>query len=98
VHHSSDPVHFNKNLGSCLAVWDWVFGTLHVPAKTPGRLRFGVETQGRDAQSITEAYLTPFQRAAARIAPRALTGRLEGNAASSAGADADPGPRELNAI
>ena len=30
VHHSTNPVHFNKNLGSCLAVWDWLFGTLHV--------------------------------------------------------------------
>ena len=24
VHHSNNPVHFNKNLGSCLAVWDWM--------------------------------------------------------------------------
>src|ERR1051325_6747887 len=27
VHHSTDPAHFNKNMGSCLAVWDWMFGT-----------------------------------------------------------------------
>jgi len=43
VHHSANPAHFNKNLGSCLAVWDWMFGTLHVPAKAPERLNFGVE-------------------------------------------------------
>ncbi len=36
VHHSTNPIHFNKNLGSCLAIWDWLFGTLHVPAKTSG--------------------------------------------------------------
>jgi sterol desaturase/sphingolipid hydroxylase (fatty acid hydroxylase superfamily) len=22
IHHSTNPVHFNKNLGSCLALWD----------------------------------------------------------------------------
>jgi sterol desaturase/sphingolipid hydroxylase (fatty acid hydroxylase superfamily) len=27
IHHSSNPAHFNKNLGSCLALWDWMFGT-----------------------------------------------------------------------
>ena len=32
IHHSSNPAHFNKNLGSCLALWDWMFGTLHVPS------------------------------------------------------------------
>ena len=34
VHHSTNPIHFNKNLGSCLAVWDWLFGTLHVSGQT----------------------------------------------------------------
>jgi sterol desaturase/sphingolipid hydroxylase (fatty acid hydroxylase superfamily) len=64
VHHSNNPVHFNKNLGSCLAVWDWLFGTLYVPARTPERLTFGVEADGRDAQTISEAYLASFSRAA----------------------------------
>ena len=69
VHHSTNPVHFNKNLGSCLAVWDWVFGTLHIPAKAPERLVFGVEPNGRDAQTITEAYLASFPRAVEAIRP-----------------------------
>ena len=33
VHHSGNPKHFNKNFGSCLALWDWMFGTLYVPAE-----------------------------------------------------------------
>ena len=33
VHHSTNPTHFNKNLGSCLAIWDWLFGTLYVPSR-----------------------------------------------------------------
>ena len=28
VHHSDNPKHFDKNFGSCLALWDWMFGTL----------------------------------------------------------------------
>ena len=64
VHHSANPAHFNKNLGSCLAVWDWMFGTLHVPAKAAERLNFGVEAHGRDVQTITEAYVASFPRAA----------------------------------
>jgi sterol desaturase/sphingolipid hydroxylase (fatty acid hydroxylase superfamily) len=43
IHHSRNPAHFNKNLGSCLALWDWMFGTLYVPAAAPEKLEFGVE-------------------------------------------------------
>ncbi len=41
VHHSTDPKHFNKNFGSCLALWDWIFGTLYVPGKEREALTFG---------------------------------------------------------
>jgi sterol desaturase/sphingolipid hydroxylase (fatty acid hydroxylase superfamily) len=42
IHHSADPTHFGKNLGSFLGVCDWAFGTLHVPQKTRPALTFGV--------------------------------------------------------
>jgi sterol desaturase/sphingolipid hydroxylase (fatty acid hydroxylase superfamily) len=67
IHHSNNPVHFNKNLGSCLAIWDWLFGTLYIPQKSPEKLQFGVEPAGQDAQTITEAYLTSFGRAAGTL-------------------------------
>jgi len=73
VHHSNNPVHFNRNLGSCLAIWDWLFGTLHLPAKEPERLSFGVAPSGRDEQTITEAYIAPVYRAARGLTPRAAT-------------------------
>ena len=41
VHHSDNPAHFNRNLGSCLAIWDWMFGTLYVPEKQREKLHFG---------------------------------------------------------
>jgi sterol desaturase/sphingolipid hydroxylase (fatty acid hydroxylase superfamily) len=67
VHHSSDPAHFNKNLGSCLAVWDWMFGTLYVPGRQSERLRFGVDAGDASVHTVTGTYLTPVSRAAARV-------------------------------
>jgi hypothetical protein len=52
---------------SCLAIWNWLFGTLHLPAKERERLSFGVEPTGRDEQTITEAYIAPVHRAAAHV-------------------------------
>jgi sterol desaturase/sphingolipid hydroxylase (fatty acid hydroxylase superfamily) len=63
IHHSTNPVHFNKNLGSCLAVWDWLFGTLHVPAREREKLSFGVAPVEHGAHTITGEFLAPFGRA-----------------------------------
>ena len=45
VHHWANPKHFNKNFGSCLALWDWMFGTLYAPEKTREPLTFGFPGQ-----------------------------------------------------
>jgi sterol desaturase/sphingolipid hydroxylase (fatty acid hydroxylase superfamily) len=63
IHHSTNPVHFNKNLGSCLALWDWIFGTLHLPAKSREKLTFGVEPAYADAHTINGEFVAPFVRA-----------------------------------
>ncbi len=68
IHHSNDPAHFDKNLGSCLAIWDWLFGTLYVPAKQPEALTFGVKEGEADMHSLSELSIAPVQRAAAHIA------------------------------
>lgn len=64
IHHSTNPLHFNRNLGSCLALFDWLFGTLHVPARTREKLTFGVEPAHADANTITGEFLSPVARAA----------------------------------
>lgn len=33
IHHSTDPAHHGKNFGAMTPLWDWLFGTLHMPAK-----------------------------------------------------------------
>lgn len=68
IHHSNNPIHFDKNLGSCLAIWDWLFGTLYVPKKEPEALTFGVKVGEADMHSLSELSIAPVQRAAAHIA------------------------------
>ena len=70
IHHSTNPAHFNKNLGSCLAVWDWMFGTLHIPAAEREVLEFGVESDRRDAHTIWGELIAPFGRARRHLKPR----------------------------
>jgi sterol desaturase/sphingolipid hydroxylase (fatty acid hydroxylase superfamily) len=68
VHHSANPKHFNKNYGSCLALWDWMFGTLYVPAKQREPLVFGV-TDHQNAHTVKGALVDPFVKAAGHLKP-----------------------------
>lgn len=63
VHHSGDPKHFNKNFGSCLALWDWMFGTLYVPGKQREAISFGFADR-RDAHTVKGELLNPLLDAA----------------------------------
>src|SRR4051812_37176088 len=51
VHHSSDSTLHNRNFGTALALWDWMFGTLHVPAREE-RFSFGLTPVARAATSF----------------------------------------------
>jgi sterol desaturase/sphingolipid hydroxylase (fatty acid hydroxylase superfamily) len=33
IHHSVEARHFNKNFGALSPLWDWLFGTLYMPAR-----------------------------------------------------------------
>jgi sterol desaturase/sphingolipid hydroxylase (fatty acid hydroxylase superfamily) len=70
IHHSTNPVHFNKNMGSCLAIWDWMFGTLHVPSPRREKLTFGVEPKLGNPHSVTGALIAPVGHALALLDPR----------------------------
>lgn len=70
LHHSSNPEHFNKNMGSCLAMWDWMFGTLHVPSRQREAFSFGLGEEGRQDHTIRGELIAPFYRAV-----QALSGR-----------------------
>ncbi|QUD90479.1 sterol desaturase family protein [Phenylobacterium montanum] len=70
IHHSADPAHFGKNLGSCLAVYDWLFGTLRIPAKAREPIVYGVEAGEEAPHTITGGLITPFVRALESLAPK----------------------------
>jgi sterol desaturase/sphingolipid hydroxylase (fatty acid hydroxylase superfamily) len=68
VHHSDNPKHFNKNYGSCLALWDWMFGTLYVPQKAREKLTFGFAGEP-DAHTVKGELVTPLVNAAGHLKP-----------------------------
>jgi len=71
IHHSNDPRHYGSNLGSCLAVWDLMFGTLRQPAPDDKVLKFGAEPEpdGSSSHSATSSLVAPFGRALALLWP-----------------------------
>ncbi len=61
IHHSKDPKHYNKNFGTNLSIWDWMFGTLYTTSAEQEKLEFGIE--GHDNQGYNTIYgitLKPF--------------------------------------
>jgi sterol desaturase/sphingolipid hydroxylase (fatty acid hydroxylase superfamily) len=70
IHHSVDPAHFNRNLGSTLAVWDWLFGTLVIPERRRQKLTFGV-TGYEAPHTFKGAVVDPFVHAADSLSARA---------------------------
>ena len=67
LHHSANPVHFDKNLGFALALWDWAFGTLAIPAKTREPIVFGIGDEGAPFRSTLSALVAPCARAAGHM-------------------------------
>jgi hypothetical protein len=68
LHHSSDPVHFDKNFGASLALWDWLFGTLHIPQRQNEHIRFGTHGDAHLKRFIPSV-LYPFRYAISRLIP-----------------------------
>ena len=63
VHHSTNPKHFDKNLGYCLSVFDWAFGTLYVPRKGE-KFAFGLGHKDSALETALGSMVAPFGRAA----------------------------------
>jgi len=59
IHHSAHTNHFNKNFGSCLALFDRLFGTFHMPSTKRETLRFGVDDAEAHPHGVRASLLTP---------------------------------------
>jgi sterol desaturase/sphingolipid hydroxylase (fatty acid hydroxylase superfamily) len=66
VHHSTNPKHFDKNLGYCLSIWDWAFGTLYVPKKGE-KFSYGLGHEDTALETAIGSMIAPVGRAGAII-------------------------------
>jgi len=66
AHHSADAAQHDRNFATVFALWDWMFGTLYLPAKGE-RFRFGVdEHPGAEAAAAPAPPAPVLPRAPAR--------------------------------
>mgnify|MGYP001221853377 CR=1 FL=1 len=59
IHHSTKTTHFNKNMGSKFAIWDYLFGTL-VLSKSTSRINFGIPKEDLNYNSFSANLFNPF--------------------------------------
>lgn len=59
IHHSINEKHYNKNMGSKLAIWDWMFGTLVYSGKTKS-IRYGIKDIEHNYQGFWHNIIKPF--------------------------------------
>jgi sterol desaturase/sphingolipid hydroxylase (fatty acid hydroxylase superfamily) len=67
LHHSTDPAHFNCNLGASLAIWDWLVGSLLMPPVQPPGLAFGVSGHRHDPHGVIGLVVDPAVNAVAAL-------------------------------
>jgi sterol desaturase/sphingolipid hydroxylase (fatty acid hydroxylase superfamily) len=59
LHHSVDVKHHDKNFGAALAIWDYVFGSLHHSVEIDD-LKLGIDNQERDFNRLSTLYFSPI--------------------------------------
>jgi len=74
VHHSTNPAHYDTNLGYCLSIFDWMFGTLYVPKKGE-KFEYGLGHEDHALETVTGSLFAPIGRVF-MMAMRALRGRF----------------------
>ncbi len=65
IHHSRDPVHYDKNFGVCLTIWDRLWGTHFDARKLNGPLCYGLDHSPLSSleQSLKTLYWEPLRQA-----------------------------------
>ena len=60
LHHSVAEEHYDKNFGAALAIWDWVFGSLHL-SESDKNITYGLNDDLEAPKSISDMYVKPFK-------------------------------------
>ena len=76
LHHSIAVEHHDKNFGATLALWDWLFGSLHESVETDNLVLGVTEETEQNPHSLTVLYLRPFSESA-RAVSYALTAMIK---------------------
>ena len=61
IHHSNNPEHYDKNMGSKFAIWDWLFGTLVKSKDVTKKLRFGLGEEDINYTTFIKNITNPFK-------------------------------------
>lgn len=69
IHHSTKPRHFDKNFGSSLVLFDWLFGTLYMPSKEREVTTVGVNDDAHLKGFISSLFM-PCLLALRHLLPR----------------------------
>ena len=59
LHHSIDIKHHDKNFGAALAIWDYIFGSLHHSVEIE-ELILGVDNKENDFNKLSTLYFSPL--------------------------------------
>lgn len=60
IHHSTNPKHFDRNMGLIFSIWDQLFGT-HYNPKEREELKFGLsKSEPNPFNSVADIYIQPF--------------------------------------
>jgi len=89
IHHSRDPIHFDKNFGASLALWDYLFCTLHIPQRHNEHIRFGTEGDAHLKRLIPSVFY-PFHFAAKRLLAMLPTGNCSSELADTLSGSSRP--------
>ena len=76
IHHSDNPQHFDTNLGSALAIWDRLVGTL-IRADEVGKISIGVGQYDAGHDSIWAIYTKPVRDSFASLKPKRKAGAMK---------------------
>ncbi len=71
IHHSLERRHIDKNMGFIFSFWDWMFGTLYIPARDES---FAIGLDSGEApkfHGVGALYLLPFRNVLARLGAQA---------------------------
>lgn len=67
IHHSKIKIHWDRNFGTNLSIFDWIFGTAYKPAKGE-RIIYGISGHNDDKMqaynTLYGAYVTPLIKSA----------------------------------